>query len=161
MLLVINLPLAPAWTRLLQVPRPLLYAGIVLFAALGVYAVNGSAVDLVVLYALGLLGFTMRRFGLPVAPAIIGVILGPIAEKQLRRALAISDGDYSTLVSSPIAVGLYVVAAMVVLGPVVAGMVSRHRRRHRGDDSDGSGGVASGQEDVPTIAGSGAPTLQL
>jgi putative tricarboxylic transport membrane protein len=71
----------------------LLYAGIVLFAALGVYSVNGSAVDLVILYALGLLGFTMRRFGLPVAPAIIGVILGPLAEKQLRRALAISDGE--------------------------------------------------------------------
>ncbi|MDQ1618141.1 MAG: putative tricarboxylic transport rane protein [Actinomycetota bacterium] len=160
MLLVINLPLAPAWTRLLQVPRPLLYAGIVLFAALGVYAVNGSAVDLVVLYALGLLGFTMRRFGLPVAPAIIGVILGPIAEKQVRRALAISDGDYSTLVSSPIAVGLYVVAALVVLGPVVASMVSRHSRHRPRDDSDGSGGVASGQEDVPTNDRSGAPTLQ-
>jgi putative tricarboxylic transport membrane protein len=127
MLLVINLPLAPAWTRLLQLPRPLLYAGIVLFAALGVYAVNGSAVDLVVLYALGLLGFVMRRFGLPVAPAIIGVILGPIAERELRRAIAISDGDYSTLVSSPLSVGLYVVAAAVLLGPPLGRLVRRRR----------------------------------
>src|SRR4029450_10930466 len=82
MLLVLNLPLAPVWARLLRVPRPHLYAGILLFAALGVYAVNGSAVDLVVLYAIGALGLLMRRFGLPVAPAIIGVILGPLAEQQ-------------------------------------------------------------------------------
>jgi putative tricarboxylic transport membrane protein len=67
----------------------------------------------------------MRRFGLPVAPAIIGVILGPIAEKQLRRAIAISDGDYSTLVSSPLAVGLYVVAAAILLGPVAARVLGR------------------------------------
>jgi putative tricarboxylic transport membrane protein len=137
MLLVINLPLAPAWTRLLQIPRPLLYAGIVLFAALGVYSVNGSAVDLVILYALGLLGFTMRRFGLPVAPAIIGVILGPLAEKQLRRALAISDGDYSTLVSSPIAISQYVVAALLLLGPVVARLVARRRRGPVTPERDG------------------------
>ena len=137
MLLVINLPLAPAWTRLLQIPRPLLYAGIVLFAALGVYSVNGSAVDLVILYALGLLGFKMRSFGLPVAPAIIGVILGPLAEKQLRRALAISDGDYSTLVSSPIAVSQYVVAALLLLGPLVIRIIVRRRRLAATPDTDG------------------------
>jgi putative tricarboxylic transport membrane protein len=137
MLLVINLPMAPAWTRLLQIPRPLLYSGIVLFAALGVYSVNGSAVDLVVLYALGLLGFTMRRFGLPVAPAIIGVILGPLAEKQLRRALAISDGDYSTLVSSPIAVSQYVAAALLLFGPLVIRMIMRRRQRSATRGRDG------------------------
>src|SRR5437868_3083296 len=106
MLLVLNLPLAPLWARVLQVPRPYLYAGIVLFAALGVYALNGSAVDLVVLFLLGMLGFAMRRFGLPVAPAVIGVILGPMAEVQLRRALAIGAGDPMVLVGSPVAVTL-------------------------------------------------------
>jgi putative tricarboxylic transport membrane protein len=74
---------------------------------------------------------------LPVAPAIIGVILGPLAEKQLRRALAISDGDYSTLVSSPIAVSQYVVAALLLLGPLVIRMIVRRRRLAATPDSDG------------------------
>jgi putative tricarboxylic transport membrane protein len=86
---------------------------------------------------LGLLGFTMRRFGLPVAPAIIGVILGPLAEKQLRRALAISHGDYSTLVSSPIAVSQYVVAALLLLGPLVIRIIVRRRRLAATPDTDG------------------------
>jgi putative tricarboxylic transport membrane protein len=110
MLLVLNLPLAPLWARLLHIPRPQLYAGIVLFASLGVFSVNGSALDLVILYVVGLLGFAMRRFGWPVAPAVIGVILGPLAEQQLRRALAISQGDVSALVDSPRAVVLPVTA---------------------------------------------------
>ncbi|MET9339576.1 tripartite tricarboxylate transporter permease [Nonomuraea sp. NPDC003804] len=118
MLLVLNLPLAPLWARVLRVPRPYLYAGIVLFAALGVYALNSSAVDLVVLFVLGLLGYAMRRFGLPIAPAVIGMILGPMAEKQLRRALAISAGDVTTLVRSPIAAVLLTLAALALLTPL-------------------------------------------
>ena len=77
LLLVINLPLAPAWARLLQIPRPYLYAGIVFFATLGAYSVNLQAFDLAILLVLGLLGFMMRRFGLPVLPLVLGVILGP------------------------------------------------------------------------------------
>ncbi|MEO3853367.1 tripartite tricarboxylate transporter permease [Acrocarpospora sp. B8E8] len=119
MLLVLNLPLAPVWARVLRVPRPYLYAGIVLFAALGVYALNNSWVDLIVLYLLGLLGFAMRRFGLPVAPAVIGLILGPMAEIQLRRALAIGAGDVTTLVRSPVAVVLLVLAALALLTPLI------------------------------------------
>ncbi|GAA0964195.1 tripartite tricarboxylate transporter permease [Acrocarpospora macrocephala] len=119
MLLVLNLPLAPLWARVLRVPRPYLYAGIVLFAALGVYALNNSWVDLIVLYLLGLLGFAMRRFGLPVAPAVIGLILGPMAEIQLRRALAIGAGDVTTLVRSPVAVVLLVLAALALLTPLI------------------------------------------
>lgn len=69
-----------------------LYAGILVFAAVGAYAVGGESLDLVVLLVIGLIGFGMRRYGLPVLPAVIGVILGPAAEQQLRRALRISDG---------------------------------------------------------------------
>ncbi|GAA0399272.1 tripartite tricarboxylate transporter TctA [Acrocarpospora corrugata] len=119
MLLVLNLPLAPVWARVLRIPRPYLYAGIVLFAALGVYALNNSWVDLIVLYLLGLLGFAMRRFGLPVAPAVIGLILGPMAEIQLRRALAIGAGDVSTLVASPVAGVLLVLSALALLTPLL------------------------------------------
>jgi putative tricarboxylic transport membrane protein len=96
-LVVLNLPLAPMWAKLLLIPRPYLYAGILFFASLGAYAVNVSPVDLVLLFIFGVLGFMMRRYGIPVVPAIIGVILGPRAEVQLRRALQISDGEVSGL----------------------------------------------------------------
>ncbi len=127
MLLVLNLPLAPLWARVLRVPRPYLYSGIVLFAALGVYALNGTIVDLFVLYLLGLLGYAMRRFGLPVAPAVIGMILGPMAEIQLRRALAIGAGDVSVLVRSPVAVVLLVLAALALLTPLFRKLAGRRR----------------------------------
>lgn len=119
MLLALNLPLAPLWAKLLGVPRPYLYAGILFFACVGAYAVSGSPVDLVVLLVIGAIGFLMRRFGLPVLPAIIGVILGPDAELQLRRALQISDGDVTTLVSTPLSVVVYVIIAVLFVLPLV------------------------------------------
>ncbi|WP_188191591.1 tripartite tricarboxylate transporter permease [Nonomuraea sp. SYSU D8015] len=127
MLLVLNLPLAPLWARVLRIPRPYLYAGIVLFAALGVYALNGTIVDLFVLFVLGLLGYAMRRFGLPVAPAVIGMILGPMAEIQLRRALAIGAGDVTVLVRSPIAAVLLVLAALALLTPLFRKLMAKRR----------------------------------
>ena len=101
---------------------------VTLFASLGVYSVNGSYVDLVILYVVGVAGFAMRRFGWPVAPAIIGVILGPLAEQQLRRALAISQGDYGTLVDSPRAVVLFGIAFVVLLAPLVARIARKDRQ---------------------------------
>jgi putative tricarboxylic transport membrane protein len=126
MLLVLNLPLARVWVKLLQIPRPYLYAGIITFAALGSYSVNASAVDLLLLLALGVLGWVMRRFGFPIAPAIVGLILGPIAEEQLRRTLAISQGDPSALVSSPFAIIAYG-SVLVLLG--IGVYLKRRERR--------------------------------
>ncbi|WP_062430829.1 tripartite tricarboxylate transporter permease [Herbidospora daliensis] len=128
MLLVLNLPLAPLWARVLHIPRPYLYAGILLFAALGVYALNASWVDLVVLYVLGLIGFAMRRFGLPLAPAVIGLILGPMAEIQLRRALAIGAGDATVLVTSPIAAVLLILSALILGVPLARRLLARRRQ---------------------------------
>ncbi|SDH78020.1 putative tricarboxylic transport membrane protein [Sinosporangium album] len=129
MLLILNLPLAPVWAKVLSIPRPYLYAGIVFFAALGVYALQNSWVDLIVLYVLGMLGYAMRRFGLPVAPAVIGMILGPMAEVQLRRALAISTGDVSVLVTSPIAAVLLGLAALALAIPFIRAYTARRARR--------------------------------
>jgi putative tricarboxylic transport membrane protein len=129
LLLVLNLPLAPFWAKLLQIPRPYLYAGILFFASLGAYAVNAQAFDLVVLLVLGALGFAMRRFGLPVLPAIIGVILGPRAELQLRRALQISNGEVSALFTSPLALVIYVLVALILLWPLVDRFVVRRFRK--------------------------------
>jgi putative tricarboxylic transport membrane protein len=127
LLLVLNLPLAPLWAKLLQIPRPYLYAGILFFACVGAYAVSGQPVDLVVLLVIGGIGFLMRRYGLPVLPAIIGVILGPDAELQLRRALQIADGDWSTLVSTPFAVIVYLIILALLLLPAIRAVLSRRR----------------------------------
>ncbi len=125
MLLVLNLPLAPVWARLLQIPRPYLYAGILFFASLGAYAANFAAFDLGVLLVFGLLGFAMRRFGFPVLPLIIGVILGPRLEQQLGEALTISQGSIATLWSEPVAIVCYLLiaalAAWTILGMVRPG----------------------------------------
>ena len=78
-------------------------------------------------YLIGLVGFLMRRFDFPVAPAVIGLILGPLAEQQLRRALAISQGDYTIFVTRPISAALLAVAAVALLGPLVARLIIRRR----------------------------------
>ena len=128
MLLVLNLPLVGIWVKLLKIPRPYLYAGILLFASLGSYAVNAAPLDLVILLLLGLLGFAMRRYGWPVAPAVIGLILGPVAETNLRRALAISDGDLSTLVTSWFSRIVLLIAVLVVVGPPLLRLLQRRRQ---------------------------------
>ena len=117
MLLVLNLPLAGVWVRLLAIPRPMLYAGILVLAGLGTYGLSGSTVDLVVLYLLGALGYVMRRFDIPVAPAVVGVILGPIAEDHFRRALQIAQGNYATFVTRPISAAILLLAALALIVP--------------------------------------------
>ena len=119
LLLVLNLPLAPLWARLLRIPRPYLYAGILFFASMGAYAVNGSPFDLVLLLGLGLLGFVMRRYGLPVLPLVVGVILGPRSEVQLRRSLQLSDGSLAGLFDEPAALVVYAVVAVLLAWPLV------------------------------------------
>src|SRR5690606_29564511 len=118
MLLVLNLPLIGLWVRLLTIPKPWLYAGIVLFATLGTIGANPSLVELGMLLVFGLLGYGLRVFGFPIAPVVVGLILGPMAEQHLRRALAISQGDPLVLFHSPIAITLYALAAAAVLVPL-------------------------------------------
>ncbi len=125
-LLVLNLPLIGIWVKVLTIPRPMLYAGILVFATLGAYSLHQSWVDLATLYVFGLLGFVMRRFDVPVAPAVIGLILGPLAETQFRRALAISQGDASVFFTQPIAATFLAVTALLVIVPW---LVRRRRRR--------------------------------
>jgi len=117
MLLVLNLPMATIWVRLLAIPRPYLYAGILVFASLGTYSLHNSTTDLLLLYLIGAVGFLMRRFDFPVAPAVIGMILGPMAEQQFRRALAISQGDPAIFITHPLSAILLLAAALVLLLP--------------------------------------------
>jgi putative tricarboxylic transport membrane protein len=116
-LLVLNLPLIGIWVRVLSIPKPQLYAGILVFATLGAYSLHQSWVDLAMLYVFGLLGFAMRRWDIPVGPAVIGLILGPLAETQFRRALAISQGDASVFLTQPISSALLGLTALLLLAP--------------------------------------------
>ncbi len=129
LLLVLNLPLIGLWVQVLMIPRPLLYAGILVFATLGAYSLHQSYVDLLTLYVFGLLGFMMRRWGFPVAPAVIGLILGPLAESQFRRALAISQGDPSVFFTHPISATLLALTAALVLVPWLVRVVREWRGR--------------------------------
>ena len=86
MLLVLNLPLVGVWARVMLVPRPLLFGGILVLASLGAYSLNRSMLDLVLLYVVGAVGCVMRVYDIPLVPAVLGLILGPLAEQQFRRA---------------------------------------------------------------------------
>jgi putative tricarboxylic transport membrane protein len=127
MLLLLNLPLVGMWVRLLSIPTPLLYGGILVFATLGVYSYNQSVFDLGLLLVFGIVGYVMRRFDFPVAPAIIGMILGPLAEENFRRALSITQGDYTVFVTHPISAVLLAIALLIVVAPFL--MRLRQRRR--------------------------------
>ncbi len=117
LLLVLNLPLVGIWVKVLAIPRPMLYGGILVFSTLGAYSLHQSWIDLLTLYVFGLLGFAMRRWDIPVAPAVIGLILGPLAETQFRRALSISQGDASVFFTQPIAASFLAVTAALVIVP--------------------------------------------
>ena len=116
-LLVLNLPLIGLWVKVLSIPRDLLYAGILVFATLGAYSLHQSWIDLATLYVFGLLGFAMRRWDFPVGPAVIGLILGPLAETQFRRALSISQGDATVFFTQPISATLLALTALLIVVP--------------------------------------------
>ena len=127
MLLVLNLPLIGLWVRILKVPTPLLYAGILVFATIGTYGISNSVVDLVLLYVIGFIGMLMKRFDFPVAPVVIGMILGPMAEQAMRQALTISQGDWSTFVTRPVSAAILALALIALAGPRLYGAVARAR----------------------------------
>ena len=120
MLLVLNLPLVGLWARVMRVPPPLLFAGVLLLASIGAYALNRSVVDVAILYAAGLVSLGMRAAHVPLVPAVLGLILGPMAELQWRRALAISQGDLTVFVSRPLSAGLLGAAAVIVVASMLA-----------------------------------------
>ncbi|MGO1235934.1 MAG: tripartite tricarboxylate transporter permease [Microbacterium gubbeenense] len=126
-LLILNLPFAMLWAKLLLIPRPYLYAGITVFCAMGIYASSGSVFDLAVLLVVGIVGFLMRALDFPLAPLIIGMVLGPLAETSLRDAAMSANGDFAVLVQSPIAIGLYGVL-VVVLGLSIVNRILEKRR---------------------------------
>jgi len=126
-LLVLNLPLVGLWVKLLKIPPPWLYAGIIVISVAGVYGAGNSVFNVGLLFVFGLMGFLMKRFDFPAAPLIVGLILGPMAEQSLRQALTISQGQWSTFISRPLSASLLLIA----LGLLVLPRLIRQRNRSR------------------------------
>ena len=100
-------------------PRWILIPSVAALAFVAVYAVNGSAFDLVLMTLFGIVGYLMRVFGFPLAPVVLGLVLGPLMEKNLRRAMALSGGEWSILFDSPIALTLWGLAAVSLAAPML------------------------------------------
>ena len=115
MLLMLNLPMVGLFVQVLRIPYALLYPAIIMFCILGVYAVNGSVVDVWITLVMGVLGYLLRKLGFETAPIVLGAILAPMIEMALRQSLAMSDGQYAIFFTRPIAATLLGVGAALVL----------------------------------------------
>ena len=133
MLLVLNLPLVGLWVKLLKIPEALLYPMILAFSTLGVYSLSRSVFDLYLLFGIGVLGFMLRRYGYPLAPIVLGLVLGPMLETEFRRALIGSRGNWWVLVNRPMAAAILALALLMVLSPVIGRFLRswRHQRSSR------------------------------
>jgi putative tricarboxylic transport membrane protein len=118
-LLILNLPLVGIFVRVLTVPRWVLLSAVAAIASVGVYAVNRSTFDLVLMAGFGLVGYLMRKMDYPLAPVILGLVLGGLMEKNLRRAMALSGGGWEILVSSPLAIVIWILAGISLCLPAV------------------------------------------
>jgi putative tricarboxylic transport membrane protein len=118
-LLALNLPLVRVFVKVIVLPSWFLMPAVAALSFVAVYAVNQNPFDLVLMTAFGVIGMLMRRGGFPLAPVILGLVLGPLMERNLRRALALSDGDWSVMFSSPIAIGFWILAVVSVALPFV------------------------------------------
>lgn len=118
LLVVLNIPLVNMWAKLLQIPPGVLYSAVLVFSTLGAYSLKGSIGDVAIVYILGVLAFILRRFEFPVAPVLLGIVLGPMIEQEFRRSLSISAGDYSVFFTRPIALTLLALTIMSLVAPL-------------------------------------------
>jgi putative tricarboxylic transport membrane protein len=135
MLVIINLPLVGLWVRLLRVPYRLMYPAIVIFCCIGGYSVANSAVDVVLTGLFGLVGYWLVKHDFEPAPMLLGFVLGPLMEENLRRAMLIARGDASVFFTRPISAGLLAVAGLLLVLAVLP--MIRKRREEVFVESEG------------------------
>jgi len=126
LLVIINLPLVGIWVQLLKIPKGLLTGIMLVFATVGAYSTQGSLGDVFIVWLLGLAAFLLRRFGFPVAPVLLGLVIGPMLEQELRRSLAMASGDLTFFFRRPIALGIIALGAVLITTSTVL-----ERRRQR------------------------------
>ena len=131
MLVVLNLPMIGLWVKLLQVPYRLLFPAIMAFSAIGIYSVNNSSFEIYLTALFGIFGFVCMKLGFPPAPMLLGYVLGPMMEENLRRSMLMSGGDPSVFVTHPISLA-FIVATVLILAVMVVPAV-RDRRMEIAD----------------------------
>jgi putative tricarboxylic transport membrane protein len=127
-LVVLNLPLVGLWVSVLKIPYSILFPLVLAFTVVGAYTVSHSLFDVGLLIAFGIVGYIFKKLDLPIAPMAFTLILGPLTEKALRQSLSMSGGDLAILTRGPMATGLLVIAALVVLVPLGSSLRQVMRR---------------------------------
>jgi len=128
MLLVLNLPLIGLWASLLKVPYRMLFPAIIVFSCIGIYSLNNSPFELYLTALFGIIGFMWMKFGCPPAPMLLGFVLGPMMEENLRRAMLMSRGDPMVFLTEPISLGFVIATVLIVVVMMVPAL-----RKRRGD----------------------------
>jgi putative tricarboxylic transport membrane protein len=118
-LIILNLPLVRVLAKILQVPKWILMPLIAILSIVGVYVINGSESDLLLMLIFGIVGFIMRKTGFPIAPLVLGLVLGGLIEVNFRRALTYSYGEFSTFYESPISLTLWLITFASILAPIL------------------------------------------
>jgi putative tricarboxylic transport membrane protein len=126
MLVILNLPLIGLWVKLLTVPYRLLFPAIMAFSAIGIYSVNNSSFEIYLTALFGVLGFVWSKLGFPAAPLLLGFVLGPMMEENLRRAMLMAKGDPSVFVTRPISL-TFIIITIGILIVMVAPAVRKRR----------------------------------
>jgi putative tricarboxylic transport membrane protein len=128
MLLILNIPLVGVWIKLLSIPYRMLYPAILVFICLGVYSVNNNTFDVMLVVFFGLVGYVMMMLKFEPAPLLLGFILGPLMEENLRRALLISRGDMGVFIQRPISATLMAITLLMLLWALWASLRGRSRQ---------------------------------
>ena len=134
LLVVLNLPLVGMWVQLLKVPYRWLFPSIIMFCAVGNYSINNSAMDLYLVGVLGIVGYVLMKLDCPPAPLILGFVLGPLMEENLRRALLISRGDPTVFFTRPISMGFMIASILILLTMILPSIRKRKQEAYQGGD---------------------------
>jgi putative tricarboxylic transport membrane protein len=128
-LLLMNVPMVKVFVRVLQVPAWILLPGVTMISFVGIYSLSSSYFDLLLMIGFGVLGYILRKLDVPTVPVILGILLGGNMENALRRAMVISDGDFTYLISSPISIGLWILAIAGFVAPMfLRGVLKKPQR---------------------------------
>ncbi|MFZ5962208.1 tripartite tricarboxylate transporter permease [Thalassococcus sp. BH17M4-6] len=134
MLLAMNIPMVGMFTRVLMVPPRILMPIVAMVSFVGIYGISGSSFDLLVMVGFGVMGWVLRKLDVPLVPIILGTLLGNAMENNLRRAVTIDNGNWWTLVDTPLAAGLWIVAIVGFILPLIFGKMVKSKMRRQGDE---------------------------
>jgi putative tricarboxylic transport membrane protein len=127
MLLVLNLPLIGLWVKVLKLPYPILFPLILLVCLIGVYSLNGSLVEMVIMIFFGVVGYLLKKFGYEAAPLVLSLVLGNMLEPALRRSLIMSNGSFKIFFTRPISLTLIVITVAFLASPLILKLIGKSR----------------------------------